>query len=151
MKEFNFDFVKKSHLLEKVNLQISKISNFYQNKQYNEMFFNIRRDVEKLAALLVEQAHLVSDENQGFGLSGKIKTLRQNAVYPATIMRLFDRLRTYGSITVHSSMNIDEYTAQLALQNYHDLLVFLANYHDGLNAKYADILLKRVQRKKVTA
>lgn len=48
-------------------------------------------------------------------------------------------------------MNIDEYTAQLALQNYHDLLVFLANYHDGLNARYADILLKRVQRKKVTA
>lgn len=63
MKEFNFDFVKKSHLLEKVNPQISKIFNFYKNKQYNEMVFNIRRDVEKLATLLVEQAHLVSDEN----------------------------------------------------------------------------------------
>ena len=40
MKEFNFDFVKKSHLLEKVNPQISKIFNFYKNKQYNEMVFS---------------------------------------------------------------------------------------------------------------
>ncbi|MCF1783270.1 hypothetical protein LZD76_02095 [Lactobacillus mulieris] len=75
--------------------------------------------------------------------------MRQNAIYPTIIMRLFDRLRTYGSIAVHSSMKIDEYTAHLALQNYHDLLVFLTNYHDELNAKYADILLKRVQRKKL--
>lgn len=147
MEEFDFSFVKGSDLLKDFSGDIDKVIDFYKQGEYNEMIFNARRVIECLAAKLVELNGLQNDRNSGYGLSEKLAALRSDAKYPARIMRLFDRLRTYGTIAVHATAKIDAWSAQVALMNFHDLLAYMVSFHEQKRVKYADILLNGFVRK----
>lgn len=151
-QDLNFSFIKTIPLLAPFLRNMDEALRLYQQAYYKQMSNTIRQGLE----LLTDQLLKLNQINPGYewqnaNLSNQLGYIAFLKILPQRIMNLCFSIKNYGNIGSHHNTvaQFNQASALTDLQQYHDLLAYLANTYqnNGQKIVYADVQLTDEQSK----
>lgn len=141
----DFAFVKQSSILNTLVDDTGQALQLYQQGFYSEMANRLRQGLEHLSnIMLAMQGIKPGNKWPQANLSYRLGYLAVIHLFPQRILNLAFSVKEFGNIgSHHTASGVNAASAQIDLEQFHDLLIYCTNAYEGAGLPYLDVKISQ--------